>query len=888
MPAILQRAAASARGQLHRFTALLGRHPLRAALLLPALVLLYVLALIPFTPGIGDLRKAKSEVPSVLLASDGTVLAEYRRIHRQWVALEKISPHVVNALIATEDRRFYAHHGIDLRRTAGALLSTLSGELQGGSTITQQLARNLYPEEIGRAATLTRKVKEAITALKIEALYSKPEILETYLNTVPFLYNAFGIEMAARTYFDKPAQKLSVLEAATLVGMLKGTSYYNPVQNPERAQQRRNTVLAQMNKHGKLSDQDFETLKKRGIKLDFERQDEAVGMAPHFAQALRKWLIEWADANDYNIYADGLVVQTTIDSRVQQWANQAVVRQGRQLQVTANGLWSNRNQWTAKNPLVQSFVRESAVYRQAVADGQDKDEALQRLLADADFMANLRQDKVRVQVGFMAMDPRNAHVLAWVGSRDFAIDPFDHVSQARRQPGSTFKPFVYGAALQDGALPTDQLMDEAVRIPLGGGQFWRPTDGGPPSDQPMTLADGLAYSKNTITAQVMAKVGPAKVAKLARALGVRDSKLEDVLSLALGTSPVTLQEMVTAYSTLANGGGYRAPVMVTRITDREGKVLAEFEPPAPEVALDSGVTYALIDMMRGVITKGTGRGVARYGVSGDWIGKTGTTQDNADGWFMLAHPDWVGGAWVGFNDSRVQLNDYWGQGAHSALPVVAEVAAASQRAKLVQAQARFEMPAENNTFVQRLRSWMLGFGDNKQPVDPFEQPPAMQELPDRGNPGDAPIIDDPEARPIGQGGAGPRGPSGEGDYPVFQNNPSPAQQPQMPAQRPADPSQPQPGVVVPGASSNPAPSNPAPASASPAPAFPGSASAPQGQPAGNPPPIERGVVVSPVSSGTVGQPVPTADGGMVWRRATPSGTAAPQSGNAGIAASEVN
>ncbi len=214
--------------------------------MLPALLLIYVLALIPFTPGIGDLRKAKTEAPSVLLASDGTVLAEYKRVNRQWVALDQISPNVVNALIATEDHRFYQHHGIDFRRTVGAVLSTLSGDLQGGSTITQQLARNLYPEEIGRATSITRKLKEAITALKIEFVYSKREILETYLNTVPFLYNAFGIEMAARTYFDKSADRLDVLESATLIGMLKGTSYYNPVQNPERALQRRNLVLTQM------------------------------------------------------------------------------------------------------------------------------------------------------------------------------------------------------------------------------------------------------------------------------------------------------------------------------------------------------------------------------------------------------------------------------------------------------------------------------------------------------------------------------------------------------------------------------------------------------------------------------------------------------------------
>src|SRR5665647_1104702 len=232
MTPALQRAAAFATAQLRQLTGTIRQHPFRSALALPTLMLLYGLVLLPFTPSIGDLRKAKSEAPSVLLASDGSVLTEYRSVNRQWVTLDKIAPHVVNALIATEDHRFYQHHGIDFRRTAGALLSTLSGDLQGGSTITQQLARNLYPEEIGRATSITRKVKEAITALKIEAVYSKREILETYLNTVPFLYNAFGIEMAARTYFDKSADQLDVLESATLIGMLKGTSYYNPVQNP--------------------------------------------------------------------------------------------------------------------------------------------------------------------------------------------------------------------------------------------------------------------------------------------------------------------------------------------------------------------------------------------------------------------------------------------------------------------------------------------------------------------------------------------------------------------------------------------------------------------------------------------------------------------------------
>ncbi|MET0961500.1 MAG: transglycosylase domain-containing protein, partial [Noviherbaspirillum sp.] len=292
-----------------------------------ALLILYSILLIPFTPSIADLKKAKADQPSVLMSIDGKRIATFRRSNREWVPLARISPNVINALIATEDRRFYDHGGIDLRRTMASIGYTLTGDTQGGSTLTQQLARNLYPEEIGRKVSVTRKIKEVITALKIEHAYTKKEILETYLNTVPFLYNAFGIEMAARTYFDKPAARLNVLESATLIGMLKGTSYYNPVNNPERAQKRRNVVLAQMNKAGKLSDGELASMKKRPIRLNFERQDEEMGPAPHFAEYVRKWLIEWADNNDYNIYLDGLVVTTTLDSRLQAAANQAVARQ---------------------------------------------------------------------------------------------------------------------------------------------------------------------------------------------------------------------------------------------------------------------------------------------------------------------------------------------------------------------------------------------------------------------------------------------------------------------------------------------------------------------------------------------------------------------------------
>ncbi|MES2685965.1 MAG: transglycosylase domain-containing protein [Pseudomonadota bacterium] len=677
------------------------KHPTRRGVLLglaalPGLVVLYFFLLIPFTPSIRDIQKSRTQQPAIVMSADGKELAAFKGANRDRIKLADISPNVVAALIATEDHRFYDHHGLDFTRIGGAMLSTFGGDLQGGSTITQQLARNLYPEEVGRSRSLTRKFKEIITALKIEAIYSKDEILETYLNTVPFLYNAFGIEMAARTYFDKSADKLDVLESATLVGMLKGTSYYNPVLNPERAKERRNIVLGQMVKHNKLDAKRFEALKKRPLKVDFERQTEPLGAAPHLTQYLRRWLIDWADRNDYNIYADGLVVRTTIDSRLQKLANEAVKRQADRLQGVANNEWGPRA-WAGKKDLVRALVRETPEYKTA----REKDEAdeaiLKRLLADTAFMQALRQDKTRLQAGFMAQDPTNGHVKAWVGSRDFATDPFDHVQQARRQAGSTFKPFVYGAAFENGARPTDTYMDDAVEISLGGNQVWRPTDGGGPSYAPMTLRQGLMYSKNTITAQVMQSVGPAKVAALAQAAGVRQSKLEPVMSLALGTSPVTLKEMVAGYATIANKGAYIEPFIVTSVEDRNGKVLETWQARAPEQAMQVSTAQTLVDVMRGVVDQGTGAGIrSRHGIQADVAGKTGTTQDNTDGWFILMHPQLVAGAWVGFNDNRVTLSDYWGQGAHSALPIVGDFFAASLRSKVVDAQARFDVPKNSS------------------------------------------------------------------------------------------------------------------------------------------------------------------------------------------------
>jgi len=671
----------------------------------------------PDTPSVDDLLNARTAQPSVLLSADGSHLATYNRGQQEQVPLERISPYVIKALIATEDHRFYDHHGVDFSRTLSAVLHTARGEAQGGSTITQQLVRNMFPEEIGRARTIERKVREIITALKIEKAYTKDQILETYLNTVPFLYNVIGIEMAARTYYDKSAADLNALESATLIGMLKGTSYYNPVINPDRARKRRNVVLNQMVKRDMLPVEAYRTLREQPLQVSLNRQPDLLGgIAPHFAAYLRRQLIEWADANDYNLYTDGLVIYSTIDDRLQAAAAEAVERQSEVLQNIADVEWARSSErvashtpgkyeslrkkvepfqyfWNARADLADVFVRESAEYKKAVAAGQSGQKALAKLKADSAFMTRLRDSKTRLEAGFVAMDPTSGEVKAWVGSRDFTRDQFDHVAQAERQPGSTFKPIVYGAALESGFAPDRIYPDGEVEIRAADGSIWRPTDMSGSSGRMMPMRDGLIYSKNTITAQVMQDVGLPKVISLARAVGVKQSRLDPVPSLSLGTSPVTLLEMVSAYSTIAQVGEYRQPVFIKKITDRDGNVLAEFD-SEPHRAMSAETAIELIDMMRGVVRRGTGTEVrSRFNIVADIAGKTGTTQNNTDGWFILMHPGLVAGAWVGFNDSRVTMrSDYWGQGGHNAILLVGDFFKDTLKAKLINVKAKFPQP----------------------------------------------------------------------------------------------------------------------------------------------------------------------------------------------------
>ena len=674
-----------------------------------AAVAVYIGVLVHTTPDVEQLKRAQAVRASVILSSDGEVIGRFSNAYQAPVTLKEVSPDLINALIATEDRRFREHHGIDPIRLVASAWNTLHGDMQGGSTLTQQFARNLFPVEIGNERSLNRKLREAITALRLERSSTKEQILEGYLNSAPFLYNVRGIEMASRTYFDKPASQLDTAQCATLVGMLKGTQRYNPVRNPERARQRRNLVMAQMVKRGTLTAARYEQLRTQPLVLAFKRpEDGGIGQARHFVAHLREQLAEWADAHDVDLDTDGLVIRTTLDAKLQKFAQDAVSQQVAKLQGIAGSEWSGARAakkgaeppapfaqfWREHQPLLAEIARDTPAYRSARQAGQSEPQALATVLADTELMSRLREDKTRLSAGFIAIDPATGAVRVWVGSPDFTREQFDHVSQAKRQPGSTFKPFVYGAAFQRGLSTEQTYVDGEVNITLPNGKIWHPTDGNSATGLPMSLRDGLAQSKNTITAQVMQEVGAEAVVGFAQAAGVRESTLDPVPSLALGTSPVTLLEMANAYATLAALGERHEPLLITQISDRYGRVMESFESP-PERVLDQPLIEKLVDVMRGVIDAGTGTAVrTEFGVRGDLAGKTGTTQNNTDGWFMLMSPRLVAGAWVGFNDARVTIRgNYWGQGGHNALRLVGAFFQQGQKAGLIDTQAVFPQVA---------------------------------------------------------------------------------------------------------------------------------------------------------------------------------------------------
>jgi penicillin-binding protein 1A len=651
-------------------------------------------------PSLEQLENPALQLATIAYSADGVELARYARQNRSSVTGEEISQNVINALIATEDHRFYDHWGIDLFRFHIAAIKTALGDVQGGSTISMQLARNLYNKEIGKEQTISRKLKEMVTAVELERRYTKDEIVEMYLNTVEFGNNAFGIEAAARTFFNRSAAELDTLQSATLVGMLKAITAYNPLRNPDNARRRRNVVLGQMIKHGYLSEDYLDEHAEMPVTTDFNPNEITRGPAPYFAEYVRQWLNDWSEAEGNDFYADGLYVFTTLDSRLQELAGTAVENQMVGLQAVVDFEWGQRRGgrqspfstnvedyvkqtnyvpwshfWRVFPDTLRSFVRESDAFRQLVHDGLSESAAMDSLYRDETFMSALKNDKSRLEAGLVSIDPRNGYVKAWVGGRNLADDWYDHVAKARRQPGSTFKPFVYIAAIDNGYSPQHTFKDTLFYWSDSIGNEWSPTNSdGSYTNRWMTLREGLKYSLNTITGQLVLQVGAPTVADYARWMGIR-SPLNEVPSLALGTSNVTLLELTTAYSTLANGGLYYEPTVVTRIEDQLGNVLYEAR-PQPNEALSDQTAFKVIDMMREVVqTGGTGARIRwQYQLHDyDFAGKTGTTQNSADGWFMLMHPELVTGAWVGWNDQRMTFRtNWWGQGAHNALFLVGD------------------------------------------------------------------------------------------------------------------------------------------------------------------------------------------------------------------------
>lgn len=663
-----------------------------------------------------ELDRSRVEQASIVYTADGEELTRYQDKNRTWIPLSEMSEHLVEALIATEDHRFFSHWGVDVRRTFGSAFRTVGGDRQGGSTITMQFARNAFPS-LAEDHPLARKVKEWVVALKVEGRYEKPEILEMYLNTVPFMYNAFGVEAAARTYFQKPASELDVVESATLIGMLKGTVLYNPVRNPENSHERRNVVLSRMVREGFLEQEEYEELREEETELNFKRLTRADNLAPYFAEYLRLWLDEWAQDQGVNLYTDGLRIHTTIDSELQAAAEAAVKSIGDNLQAVADVEWSQarppfvsgdasayqsvrenvtpfEHYWQRYPQALDTYLRRTDMYRQLRRTGLGEDAALDSVKANEAYVDSVRTVHQQLQAGLVAVDPQTGHVKAWVGGRDFNVAQYDNVAQSRRQPGSTFKPFVFAAALQQGYRSTHLVRDEEFEfVDPQTRQRWAPRNVGNITGDLMTLDEALAYSKNTITAQLTVDVGPQRVADIAHRMGIK-SDLVPYPALGLGVSEVSLLELTSAYATIASLGTYHEPLFITHIEDQHGRTLGTFTNESSS-AISAEHAYELTQMLKSVVDYGTGvRMRAMYGATGDVGGKTGTSQNSADGWFVFVHPNLTVGSWVGFSaPSMTFRTSTWGQGSRSALPIVGEFYRNARGTPSLASDARWQRPA---------------------------------------------------------------------------------------------------------------------------------------------------------------------------------------------------
>ncbi|WP_034925466.1 penicillin-binding protein 1A [Gillisia sp. CAL575] len=649
-------------------------------------------------PSTQDLKDLKQNQATQVLSSDGDLIGKYYIFDRQPVTSNQIPKHLINALVATEDVRFYEHNGIDSRSLLRVFFKSLMLQDRssgGGSTLTLQLAKNLYGrKDYGYFGIVVNKFQESIIAKRLEDIYNKEEILTLYLNTVPFSDNTFGIESAAMKFFNKSTNNLSLEESAVLIGMLKANHSYNPRIFPEKSRFRRDVVFQQMEKYGYLTKAEMQRAKQSDINLDYQYYSHDQGLAPYFREQLRKDVTNILDTlknkngESFNIYRDGLIIHTTLNSKMQEYAEASVSFHMAKLQESHERSYGARAPWLTNKTLILDAVKRTKSYKKLKKDGLSDDEILVELdknPQERELFNYGKEDLVKVSTldsikyylkflntGFLAVDPSSGAVKAWVGGVDFENFKYDHISQSKRQVGSTFKPIVYTAALENGILPCSYFSIREVTYQGG----WTPSNSGSTGDDPdmnYNMKYALSNSINTIAVKVLMETGVGNVISQAKKMGI-ESKLPQVPSIALGTGEISLKELAKAYTGFANNGRSSEPYYISKIEDGKGNLLVEFKPDIQNKAAYTETTREImIEMMKATVNEGTATRLRNtYGLQNDIAGKTGTTQSNKDGWFVGLTPKLLAVTWVGSDDHRIGFNNTGiGQGANSALPIFA-------------------------------------------------------------------------------------------------------------------------------------------------------------------------------------------------------------------------
>lgn len=649
-------------------------------------------------PSIEDLENPSASLASEVIADDGTVMGKYYLEDRSNVDFRDISKHIVNALVATEDERFYNHSGIDGRAIARAVVNL--GKEGGGSTISQQLAFNLFNGNRARnpMSRAMQKIKEWIIAIKLERNFTKDEILALYLNTVPFGDNVYGVRNASRTFFQKDPDVINIEEAAVLIGMLKGSTLYNPRVNPKMALDRRNTVLDQMVRNGFLPESESEKLKIKPIALNYKKMDETAGLAPYFrmvlGQEMKKWCKEHTKQNgdNYDLYRDGLKIYTTINPRMQLYAEEAVGKHISYMQKILNSQTNIRKGtvWKGREDVLQAAMKNSDRWKNLKRDGLDDDEIKKtfykktkmkifawnsRREADTTMTPydSIKYHRQMLQAGFMVMDPISGEIKAWVGGIDFKTFKYDHVNvNTKRQVGSTIKPLLYSLAIEEAGFTPNTIVQDVQQN--FGSLGLVPNTGNTCTGRSMPMANALAWSRNCASAYILKQLGnngndaANRFAEFLKKCSFT-AKIDAYPSIALGACELSLYEMMQGYSMFPGHGFNAKPLMIARIEDKNGNVLENFLPAQRKEVINEVTAYSIALMMEGVIKNGTGQRMGEYGLSNEIAGKTGTTNDNSDAWFMGYTPQLLAGAWVGCDDRFIRFNSDIGQGSAAALPI---------------------------------------------------------------------------------------------------------------------------------------------------------------------------------------------------------------------------